>query len=75
MNNPEYRYEDQPYIRPLRALGEKIVTTGKPGLHHVVVEHDGWCPALAGAGLCICAPVVRVANRAERRRLRKVGRL
>lgn len=70
MSAPDYDYSDQPYLAELlRHVAEGKLET-QPGLYHVMIEHDDWCPLLLGTGPCICSPVVRNPNRKERRRLR-----
>ena len=34
----------------------------KDGVHHVVIEHDDWCPALKG-GKCCCSPYIHKVPR------------
>ena len=33
----------------------------RPGVHHILVEHDHWCALLHGVGPCNCDPDIRHA--------------
>lgn len=70
--NQEFSYENQPYVAELMKFIN--ANPAKPGLCHVVIEHDDWCSALLGTGPCICRPVVRTANRKERRKLKATSK-
>lgn len=64
----KFSYENQPYVAEI--VKYLSAHPAKPGLHHIITEHDDWCPLLLGTGPCICRPVVRTANRKERRKLK-----
>ena len=66
-----FGYSDQAYVGELlRKVSSGEIPT-RPGVRHVIVEHDSWCPKLLGIGSCVCRPTVRLANRRERRALAK----
>ena len=69
MDGEQFVAMDQPFVTDLLKRMREL--QGKPGLHHTIIEHDDWCPLLLGTGPCICRPVVRSPNRAERRRMKK----
>ena len=60
IEQPDFRYLDQPYVKRLLELVRQ--TPPGPGVHHVVTEHDEWCPVLSGTGYCVCNPRVRYAK-------------
>ena len=66
----DYGYPDQPYLAELLRLVAEGQLETRPGLQHVIIEHDDWCPLLLNTGPCICRPVVREPNRKERRKLK-----
>lgn len=66
----EFGYENQPYVAELMKFISANPTL-KPGLHHIQIGHDEWCPLLLGTGPCICLPVVCSPNRKERRATKK----
>jgi hypothetical protein len=47
----------------IRQAIEKTLAAGiKPGVHHVIVEHEPSCPMLNGGRGCACKPDVTVCE-------------
>jgi hypothetical protein len=44
-----------------KALRRKLGPHPPPGIYHVAVAHDAWCPKLKG-GRCTCQPEVRIGD-------------
>jgi hypothetical protein len=51
-------YFQQPYVRKVL----EATRNAAPGLRHVCVFHDSWCPLLSGIGPCACRPEVTVQD-------------
>jgi len=47
-------YLRQPYVRKVVEASRGLA----PGLSHIGVFHDSWCPLLRGIGPCACRPEV-----------------
>lgn len=47
----------QNFLGPLAKLSAAL--GDEPGIQHVTVLHDDWCPMLRGGPCCSCNPVVR----------------
>lgn len=71
MKEPGFDYAHQPYVGELLRKTRSGEIPTDPGVRLVIVEHDSWCPKLLGIGPCVCRPIVRNANRKERRALAK----
>lgn len=50
------------YIRQILDAWARGEIDRTPGLQHIDVMHDDWCPKLHG-GLCTCKPEIRVRPR------------
>jgi hypothetical protein len=47
----------------LQRLIEKTLANGiKPGVHHVIVEHDDTCPMINGGTHCTCKPEITICE-------------
>jgi hypothetical protein len=59
VNRRERRAKGVPrYVKKLtEALGDVQLP---PGLHVVRIQHDDWCPFLAGTGPCTCNVEIRL---------------
>jgi hypothetical protein len=49
------------YLHRIEAARRDGAMPTAPGVHHVVVEHDGWCNIYRG-GHCSCVPDISVTS-------------
>jgi hypothetical protein len=45
-----------------RVIAQALAAGVKPGVHHVVVEHDLNCPMLRGKKHCTCEPEITICG-------------
>jgi hypothetical protein len=45
-----------------RVISQALATGIKPGVHHVIVEHELTCPALNGEQKCTCKPEISICE-------------
>lgn len=45
---------------------EKLLEALKhPGMYHLFVRHDDWCPLLLNDGVCICSPDLELVTQTD----------
>lgn len=54
-NKPPTGYLEQ-------VIAKALTSDLKPGIQHVVVEHEDHCPAINGGDHCACSPTVTLCE-------------
>ena len=51
--------EGQTYDAKVLAFVDKHINTAQPGVHHILLRHDGWC-GIHKDGKCTCDPDIEI---------------